>query len=449
MDRLLPLIGIESASRAERDEQFTAWRRFVELIASDRPTVIVFEDLHWADDPMLAFLELIAEAGPQVPLLVVGTSRPELRDRRSTLDAAALRIDLEPLSADAAGTLVDRLLDAAVIGPELRRPILERAEGNPLFVEELIRLLKDREILDPTDGVLRLREGASLPLPDSIHALLAARLDALPAAWKALLADAAVVGKVFWAGALTAMGERDPTAVDEALEALSRKEFVRRAQTTSMAGEREYTFWHVLLRDVAYAALPRTARATRHVAAARWIEARAGDRVEDVADVLAYHDTTAMDLALATGDAEAAARLRGPALRSLTLAGERAINLDSNRAAELLERALALTPPGDPDRGPTLVLFARAIQLAGRYADSAAALEEAMELARARGDVHAQAEAMLPLTFTWIELGDPRAAELPNQLIEMLEPFGPSQPLAEAYGRAAGRAAIEARWRKP
>jgi class 3 adenylate cyclase/tetratricopeptide (TPR) repeat protein len=448
VDRLLPLIGIESASRAERDEQFTAWRRFVELIASDRPTVIVFEDLHWADDPMLGFLEMIAEEGPQVPLLVVGTSRPELRDRRSTLDAAALRIDLEPLSADAAGSLVDRLLDVAVIGPELRQPILERAEGNPLFVEECIRLLKDRDILERIDGDLRLREGASLPLPDSIHSLLAARLDALPADWKALLADAAVVGKVFWAGAVTAMGERDAKAVDEALEALSRKEFVRGAQTTTMAGEREYTFWHVLLRDVAYAGLPRAARATRHVAASQWIEARAGDRVEDVADVVAYHYTTAMDLALATGDVEAAARLRKPALRSLTLAGERAINLDSNRAAELLERALALTPPGDADRGPTLVLFGRVIQLAGRYADSAAALEEALELARARGDVHAQAEAMLHLTFTWIELGDPRAAELPNQLIEMLEPFGPSQPLAEAYGRAAGRAAIEARWKE-
>ena len=180
------------------------------------------------------------------------------------------------------------------------------------------------------------------------------------------------------------------------------------------------------------------ARATRHVAAGQWIEARAGDRVEDVADVLAHHYTTALDLALATGDAEAAARLRRPALRSLTLAGERAINLDSDRAPELLERALALTPPGDADRGPTLVLFGRVVQLAGRYADSAAAIEEALELASARGDVHAQAEAMLHLTFTWIELGDPRAAELPNQLIEMLEPFGPSQPLAEAYGRAAG-----------
>ena len=443
LERLLPLVGIESASRAERDEQFTAWRRFVELAARERPTVIVFEDLHWADDPMLAFLESITEPGPQVPLLIVGTSRPELRDRRSTLDLAALRIDLGPLSADAAGALADQLLDAAVIGPELRGPILDRAEGNPLFVEELIRLLKDREILEWTDGVLRLRVGTTLPLPESIHALLAARLDALPAAWKSLLADAAVVGKVFWAGAVASMGERDRATVYDALEALTRKEFVRPVQVTSIAGEKEYTFWHVLTRDVAYSALPRPARATRHVAAAQWIEARAGDRVEDVADVLAYHYTTALDLAQATDGAEDAAGLEPHALRFLTLAGERALNLDSDRAVALLERALSLTPQGHPERGATLVLFAGAIELAGRYAESATALEEAVELARERGDVHAQVQAMLPLTFTWAELGDPRADDLPTELIQMLEPLGPSPELADAYGREASRAALD------
>jgi class 3 adenylate cyclase len=446
IERLLPLIGIESASRAEHDELFTAWRRFVQLIAQERPAVIVFEDLHWADDPMLAFLESIAEPGLQVPLLIVGTSRPELRDRRSTLDAAELRIDLGPLTADAAGALADRLLDAAVIGHELRGPILDRAEGNPLFVEELIRWLKDRDILDRTDGVLRLREGASLPLPESIHALLAARLDALPAPWKSLLADAAVVGKVFWAGAVAAMGEQDPASVDDALAALTEKEFVRRVQTTSMAGEHEYTFWHGLTRDVAYTALPRAARATRHIAAARWIEARAGDRVEDVADVLAYHYTTALDLTQAAGDTDDAAGLESQTWRFLTLAGGRALNLDSSRAVALLERALSLTPSGHPDRGATLVLFARAIELAGRYADSAVALEEALGLSRERGDVRAQVEAMLPLTFTWTELGDPRGDDLPAQIIELLEPFGPSPELADGYGRAAGRAALEARW---
>jgi class 3 adenylate cyclase/tetratricopeptide (TPR) repeat protein len=446
VERLLPLIGIESASRAEHDEQFTAWRRFVQLIAKDRPAVIVFEDLHWADDPMLAFLESIAEPGPEVPLLIVGTSRPELRDRRSTLDAAELRIDLGPLTADAAGDLADRLLEAAAIGPELRGPILDRAEGNPLFVEELIRWLKDRDVLDRTHGVLRLRVGVELPLPESIHALLAARLDALPAPWKSLLADAAVVGKVFWAGAVAAMGERDPATVEDALQALTGKEFVRPVQTTSMAGESEYTFWHVLTRDVAYTALPRAARATRHVAAARWIEARAGDRVEDVADVLAYHYTTALDLAHAVGDTEDAAGLETQSLRFLTLAGGRALNLDSSRAVELLERALSLTPPGHPDRAATLVPYARSIELAGRYADSAAALEEALDLSRERGDVRGQVEAMLPLTFTWTELGDPRGADLAAQIIELLEPLGPSSELADAYGRAAGRAAIETRW---
>ena len=179
---------------------------------------------------MLAFLEMIAEAGAQVPLLVVGTSRPELRDRRSTLDAAAPDRPRTTLGRRRRHALSTSCSMSPSSVPSSAEPILERAEGNPLFVEEFVRLLKDRDILDRADGILRLREGASLPLPDSIHALLAARLDALPAAWKALLADAAVVGKVFWPGAVTAMGERDPPAVVRALEALSRKEFVRRAR---------------------------------------------------------------------------------------------------------------------------------------------------------------------------------------------------------------------------
>jgi tetratricopeptide (TPR) repeat protein len=223
---------------------------------------------------------------------------------------------------------------------------------------------------------------------------------------------------------------------------MSEKVVVRLVGSRSRAGEHEFTFWHVLTRDVAYAALPRVARAARHVAAARWIEARAGDRVEDVADVLAHHYTTALDLSQAASP-EDAAGLEAPTLRFLSLAGERALNLDADRAVGLLERALSLTPPGHPDRRATLVLLARAAELTGRYADSAKALEEAVNLAREQGDVIAQAQAMLQLTFTWIELGDPRARALPDELIRLLEPLGPSPELAEAYGRAAGWATID------
>ena len=151
-----------------------------------------------------------------------------------------------------------------------------------------------------------------MPFPDSVQALIAARLDTLEADAKSLLGDAAVVGKVFWAGAVAAMGGRDPEAVAGTLRELSRKELVRRARHSSMEGEAEYAFWHVLARDVAYQQLPRASRASRHVAAAAWFESKAEGRVEDLTDVLAYHYATALDLARAAGQTEQAPSSRRP-----------------------------------------------------------------------------------------------------------------------------------------
>ena len=194
-----------------------------------------------------------------------------------------------------------------MIPVELQQPILDRAGGNPLYAEEFVRLLKDRDLLMRTGSTWELREGAEVPFPDSVRALIAARLDTLTPDAKSLLADAAVIGKVFWAGAIAQMGDRDPDAVVDALRELSRKELVRPVRRSSMQGEAEYAFWHILTRDVAYNQLPRAERAARHVAAATWIEAQAPARVEDHADVLAYHYATALDLAHASGQADQAA----------------------------------------------------------------------------------------------------------------------------------------------
>ena len=139
-------------------------------------------------------------------------------------------------------------------------------------------MLKDRDLLVKKGSSWELREGAEVPFPDSVQALIAARLDTLSADTKSMLADAAVVGKVFWAGAVAQMGDRDPTEVTETLRELSRKELVRPVRRSSMQGEVEYGFWHVLARDVAYAQLPRAARASRHIAAARWIESKISPR---------------------------------------------------------------------------------------------------------------------------------------------------------------------------
>ena len=169
--------------------------------------------------------------------------------------------------------------------------MLERAGGNPLYAEEFVRLLADRGLE---------REGEALAeseLPESLQALIAARLDTLSPERKSLLQDAAVLGKVFWVGALAEIGGRDRGELELALHELARKELVRPARVSSMEGESEYSFWHVLVRDVAYGQIPRAERARRHRSAAAWIERQAGDRVEDLAEVLAHHYLQALELA--------------------------------------------------------------------------------------------------------------------------------------------------------
>ncbi len=446
--RLLPLLGIEATSSAEREELFTAWRRFLEHVAEQQPTVLVFEDLHWADDAMMAFLQHLADRVEAVPLLVIGTARPELFERHPDY-AGGLRnataINLVPLSEEESSRLVAALLEAAVIPAELQRPILDRSGGNPLFAEEFVRLLKDRDLLIQGGSSWELREGADVPFPDTVQALIAARLDTLSSDAKSILADAAVVGKVFWAGAIAAMGERELTEVTGTLRELSRKELVRPARRSSIEGEAEYAFWHVLARDVAYRQLPRASRAARHVAAATWIESKSPGRVEDLADVLAYHYATALELANAAGQTERAAELEAPALRFLSLAGERALGLDTVAALSAFERALTLAPQGHPERPEALVRFGEAAYHGGRYAEAAAALEDAVASLRARGGPVLTAQALVELGLVFFRLGDPRAWTLSAEAVALLEPLGSSPDLVVALTEVARIAVLQGR----
>ncbi len=191
-----------------------------------------------------------------------------------------------------------------------------------------------------------------------------------------------MVGKVFWGGALAEMGERDPRDVEQALHELSRKELVRRSSTSSMQDEGEYGFWHLLVRDVCYAQIPRAARAARHRAAAAWLERRAGERSDDLADVLAYHYLQALELVRASGQAEQANELEANAIRYLALAGERALALDVERAEASLAKALGLAPAGHPERPMLLERWAEAAQQQNRLQETRAALEEALDLYR-------------------------------------------------------------------
>jgi class 3 adenylate cyclase/tetratricopeptide (TPR) repeat protein len=446
--RLLPLLGIEATSSAEREEMFTAWRRFLEHVAEQDPTVLVFEDLHWADQAMLAFLEYLADRAEGVPLLVVGTARPELFERHPDYTNGlrnATRIRLAPLSEEETARLVSALLETTVIPAELQQPILDRAGGNPLYAEEFVRLLKDRDLVVRKGSSWELTEGAEVPFPDSVQALIAARLDTLSADTKSLLADAAVIGKVFWAGAIAQMGERDLTAVTDTLSELSAKELVRPARRSSIEGEAEYAFWHILARDVAYGQLPRASRASRHVAAARWIESKAPERIEDLADVLAYHYSTALELARAAAQTEQAQDLEAPALRFLSLAGERALGLDTSAALSNLERALTLAPEGHSDRPEALARFGEAALQAGRLAEASGALDEAIALFRARGDLPGAATLMGTLGKVLGSLGDPRTWTLPAEALVLLEPLGPSPELIAALTEVAVVDALQGR----
>jgi class 3 adenylate cyclase/tetratricopeptide (TPR) repeat protein len=414
-----PLVGLEGGERAEREEAFAAWRRLLEAAAEQRPLVLVFEDLHWADDGLLDFVDHLADWATTVPLLIVGTARPELLDRRAGWGGGkrnAFTLSIGALSDEETAVLLQRLLDRAVLDADAQRAVLQRAEGNPLYAEEYARMLAEHE-----DG--------DLPLPETVQGLIAARIDGLAPDEKALLQDASVIGKVFWPGALPGTGER-------VLHALERKEFIRRDRRSSIAGETQYAFLHALVRDVAYGQIPRAERAEKHRRAAEWIASLAGDRTEDHAEMLAHHYREALSLAEAAGIETAS--LREPARQAFVEGAQRALSLNAGVVAyELALQAIALTAPDDPRR-PTLQLVAARGARDLADVDTTELLEEAREGFLTLGDVAQAAEASQGIARETLHRGDiARSLEAGRRAHELAR----SVPLSDASARAlSGRA---------
>jgi len=389
--RLAPLVGaqLQEGGTAERNEAFTAWRRFLEAVASRNPFVVVIEDLHWADSALLDFIDDLVEWSTGVPILVVCTARPELYERRPGWGAGLRNhtsIALSPLTDAETAQLISALLSQTVLPAEVHSALLERAGGNPLYAEEFVRMLSDRGLVRRRGRVVSLDISADTPMPDSVQALIAARLDTLSSERKALLHNAAIVGKVFWSGAVASLGDLDEEAAIHSLQELVRKEFIRPARDSSLEGQQEYSFWHSLIRDVAYAQIPRATRAEKHHAAADWIEATAGERAADVAEVLVHHLDEADKLLRASGNEARAEELAEPLTRHLVAAGERAQDLDAARAERHFQRALQLLPEGHPQRPSVLVSAGRSCQLRGKLDEAGGYLKEAIAEAEARED---------------------------------------------------------------
>ena len=441
--RLAPLVGVARGESVERAESFTAWQRFFEALAAQRPLVLVLEDLQWADAALLEFLEHLVDWSSGVPLLLLCTGRPELYERHEGWGGGkrnSTPVSLSPLSDDETARLIGALLERAVLPAETQRALLEQAGGNPLYAEEFVRMLADRGILTRRGSTLEVEDDGEIPVPATVQALIEARVDTLAPAGKALLHDAAVLGKVFWGGALETMGGVEAADVREGLRELVRKELIRPARTTSVAGEAEYVFWHALTRDVAYAQIPRAARARKHRAAAEWIEQIAGERVADHAELLAHHYVQALKLELAAGDSADAQELSKRAVRFLLLAGERALQLDRAAAEAHIRRALELATD-DAGRAQALLSLGRCLTLGAQYAQSEEALDEAEQLFESLGDRLGEGAALLVHSQCVWDLGDrKRFWGFFTRGRELLEQEPPGSDLALAYGREAGAA---------
>jgi class 3 adenylate cyclase/tetratricopeptide (TPR) repeat protein len=381
---LRPLVGLEAEDAApdRRTDAFAAWRRFFESLAEQRPLVLVFEDLHWADDALLDFVDHLIDWASGVPLLVLATSRPELLERRPGWGggkANATTLSLSPLSDDETAELVHALLKSPVLSAGTQTELLARAGGNPLYAEEFTRLVVEGR---PPDD-----------LPESVQGLIAARVDTLSQEEKALLQAAAVVGKVFWLGSVAAVGIATRSTAEERLHALERKEFVRRERRSSVAGEDEYSFRHLLVRDVAYGQIPRAGRAEQHRLAADWIESLG--RPEDHAEMLAHHYLSALELVRAMGRDDGGLVER--ALAAAVKAGDRALALNAfPAAARLYSHAVSLSDSGDVERPELLFRFGRALHYADNERAEQVLEEAARKLAAAeRGEQAAEAHALL------------------------------------------------------
>jgi len=381
MRTLLGLAGPDDGS-VPQSESFSAWRSFLEALADTSPLVLVFEDLHWADDGLLDFVDELVEWARSAPVLVLCTARPELLERRPGWGggkANALTLSLPPLEDEETARLLSSLLETPVLAAETQAELLSRAAGNPLYAEQYARMLSER--------------GSAEQLPETVQGIIAARLDLLSETEKRLLQDAAVVGKVFWLASVCAIGAVDRGAAEEALLSLDRKELVQRARRSSVEGEAEYSFRHLLVREVAYGQIPRAARADKHAAAAGWVEGLG--RPDDHAEMLASHYLSALEYSRAAGadGTELAARAR-VVLRD---AGDRAASLFAwPAAADFYAQALALWRADDPERPLLAFRCGRARENADGTGFELAV--EGFEGLEASGDAEAAASAAVYLS---------------------------------------------------
>jgi DNA-binding SARP family transcriptional activator/tetratricopeptide (TPR) repeat protein len=388
--RLTPLVGADPGVTQSRHESFAAWRRFIEIIADQAPTILVVEDLHWAAPMLLDFLEDLVAGLADVPVLVVATARPELLDARPSWGAGAASLRLSPLPEREVSAMLDALLGPAAPEGGSREELAARCGGVPLYAEEFAQLAS--------------QQSGAAAVPPTLAAVIGARLDTLSREHRSVLQTAAVAGSPLWADEIGVLTGGPAHAVTAALGALVRRQFLRRVTPSSRAGHAEFMFWHDLVRDAAEARLTRLDRARRHLAVARWWQADAGERSEEFADLIAHHAGTAYDLATAAGDADLAAQARGPACAAAAAAGARLLGIDTPGALRLLARALELSDQDSPMRARILCWHGTALCDDRQFEQAEQVLTEAVQQLERVNDP-LRVDAIMALTVAKFALG--------------------------------------------
>jgi class 3 adenylate cyclase/ATP/maltotriose-dependent transcriptional regulator MalT len=401
--------GVLEAVEDERGQPEIAWaaREFANELAKVQPLIMVFEDIHWAEEPLLELIDHLAQWVRERALLIVCLARPELLEIRPTWGGGRVRatsIELEPLPRSDSERLADAFLADAQLPAEIRTRLLDTTEGNPLFVEESARM------------VLETGDGAFDRIPDTLQALIAARIDRLPASEKLLLQRASVIGRVFWVGSLKYLSPDFEEELEDALDDLLLRDLLTREQRSTIVGEEPYRFKHVLIREVAYGALSKSARAEYHRKFAEWLRERSD---KELLEIRAYHLDKATHL-LTELDGRAPQELVHEAAGALAAAGKRALSREAHRSArKLYLRAVELEP--------TLERRYNAARAAWRLGDLPALSTEMELLARdASDDGNRWIESRALVALADVALGREgdaiRATALLEQALQVVEP---------------------------
>ncbi|MDP9303201.1 MAG: AAA family ATPase [Actinomycetota bacterium] len=404
--RLAQLLALEDRDGAPSQDLFAGWRLFLERVAESGPVVLVFEDMQWADVALLEFLEYLLDWSRNHPIFVLALARPELAERHANWAAglrSATTLALEPLADEAMEALLDGF--APGLPEDIRRQVLHRAEGVPLYAVEIVRMLLDRGLVEQKgNGYRPAGEIDILEVPETLQGLIAARLDGLNADERRLLQDASILGKSFTSAALASVTHLPQQALESLLTALARKEILS-LQADPRSPERgQFSFLQDLLRQVAYDTLPRSERKARHIAAATYLEQESLAGEQDLAEIVASHYRTALEF---DPDASDAGVLRAKARTTLVKAGERAESVAANEnARRYFEQALELAE-SRLERAELHERAGRMATLALRRDEARAHLEQAIADFEEVGLTHPAARVRAQLgVHTWQHEGD-------------------------------------------